>query len=193
MAHDNIRPLGVRSNPKGLCHRIHSKSSHQLGSKMHSCSSKFRGQKSSLSGNSKFIGEKCNCSGACRPSGSRFLQHLFLGPKENGGIPSNSKFKTTKQFRCAQGVQTGFHPHYKNASSARGLYNVPGFKGCLQSHPNKRISSEISPVRIYGKPLSIQGSSFRSIIKPSSFLQNIGLWQRTLKKLRTLKKIFKVR
>ena len=30
--------------------------------------------------------------------------------------------------------------HYKSASSARRLYNVPEFKDCLQSHPNKRLS-----------------------------------------------------
>ena len=57
--------------------------------------------------------------------GQGFYSTFFVVPKKTGGIPSKSKFKTTKQIRYAQGVQTGFHPHYKSASSARRLYNVP--------------------------------------------------------------------
>ena len=166
--YDSFRPLGVGSNPKWLCHRIHSRSSHQLGSKMHSCSRKFGGQKSSLSGNSKFVGKNVIVPVPVDQVGQGFYSTFFLVQKKTGGyrpilnLRQLNKFDKRKRFKL-DSIRT-----VKVLLQQGDFTTSLDLKDAYISQLNKRISSEISPVRICGKPLSIQGSSFWTIIEPSS-------------------------
>ena len=171
MAQNNCRPLGFGDNSDGVRFGIHSGSSLQPRGEVHPCSQRFKSQKGIAQRNSVPIRQECHSSCSLKSKRSRFLQHLLCCPQENRRIPSYSKFKATEQICTTQGFQTRFHSHYKDASSARGFHNFPGPEGCLQSHTNKRISSEISPLRVLGGSFSVQGSPFWPVVKPSSILQ----------------------
>ena len=152
MGKNNRRSVGSFSLTRRFKNGFHTKTTF-YGSERNSCHCpKF---KYFTIGGRQIITKRCNRECPSRKQTNRFLLNIFSGPKEDRGLKTNYKFKTSEQVSKEGALQNGLFKQSHELSTARRLGNFSRFVRRLPSHSSPQKIQTIPKVLHSGESLPI--------------------------------------
>ena len=123
-------------------------------------------------GGRKIVTKGCNRTCAASGNANRFLLHIFRGPKENGRLKTDHKFKTSEQVSKEAALQNGLSEQGHKLSTTRRLGNFDRFGRCLSTHSNSCEIQKVSTLLHKRKSVPIHMSLLRSNTSTKDIYQN---------------------